>query len=505
MAGAWLMFSDVCLVDGTRNAPSEPTGLLVEGDRIRAVGSAEALWGLVPRAERESVAEVAGRHRILMPGLIDAHCHMTYGDSKTQEEQDLYTSVESRTLRAAFNCRRVLRAGVTSISQPGGSWYIGVALREAITQGMVLGPRMRTAGRYITTSNGLTDWYPEAVGVPDGSIGVLANTPAEMVDNVRRQVKNGVDFIKLADSPFGEYQSFTGDELKQIADLAHQLGRQVTIHARGSAETAAALAAGFDWIMHGNIMTDEVIQQLADSQTPLVPTLLLLANAADFGAMVGTPIGFRDGCRRMLDRTAETYHRAHAAGVLFALGTDSGFAITPYGEWHARELELLMEYAGLTAQEAIAAGTTHGARTVGLEGEIGSLREGMLADLLLLSADPLQDIRVLQDRKNVEAVFVGGREIVFDGSEETAWPNDRAIVYADGTLTYESVRQALAEGGPRGATPAELAGEPPKGSDPDHRLLERRLSEEGRFTSESKELVHEVAQAGRAAAQPELD
>ena len=91
---------------------------------------------------------------------------------------------------------------------------------------MVLGPRMRTAGRYITTSNGLTDWYPEDVGVPDGSIGTLANTLAAMIDTVRRQVKNGVDFIKLADSPFGDFQAFTGDELKQIADLAHQLGKR---------------------------------------------------------------------------------------------------------------------------------------------------------------------------------------------------------------------------------------------------------------------------------------
>ena len=331
---------------------------------------------MVPREADGSLRVTDARGRYLMPGLIDGHCHMTYGDSYTQEEQDLYTSVESRTLRAAWNVKRVLRAGVTSLSQPGGSYYIGVALREAIASGMVLGPRMRTAGRYITTSNGLTDWYPEDVGVPDGSIGTLANTPAEMVDTVRRQVKNGVDFIKLADSPFGEYQAFTGDELKQIADLAHQLGKKVTIHARGSAEVSAAVAAGFDWIMHGNIMTDEVVEELASSGIPLVPTLLLLANSADFGELVGTPAPFRDGCRRMLDKTADTLHRAHAAGVKFALGTDTGFAVTPYGEWHARELELLMEYAGLSAQEALQAGTVNAARTVGLEGQVGEVRPG---------------------------------------------------------------------------------------------------------------------------------
>ena len=102
--------------------------------------------------------EAAGR--TVMPGLIDAHCHMTYGESRAQEEQDLYTGVEMRTLIAAANAGKVLRAGVTSISQPGGSYYIGVGLREGIRSGLVQGPRMAAAGRYITTSNGLTDYYP---------------------------------------------------------------------------------------------------------------------------------------------------------------------------------------------------------------------------------------------------------------------------------------------------------------------------------------------------------
>ena len=138
-----------------------------------------------------------------MPGLIDAHCHMTYGEATTEEEIDLYTSHELRTLIAAANAEKVLRAGVTSISQPGGSYYIGVGIREGIKRGLVHGPRMTTAGRYLTTSNGLTDWYPSSVGVPDGNIGILTNTVDEMKTEIRKQVKNGVDLIKIADSPYG--------------------------------------------------------------------------------------------------------------------------------------------------------------------------------------------------------------------------------------------------------------------------------------------------------------
>jgi len=150
-------------------------------------------------------------------------------------------------------------------------------------------------------------------------------------------VKNGVDLIKLADSPYGEYQAFSGEELKAIADLAHRLNRKVTIHARGSAEVSAAVAAGLDWIMHGNVMTDQTIAELAESRIPLVPTLLLLANIGDYGHLAGAPQQASDNCRRMLDKTADSLHRAHAAGVTMVVGTDTGFATTPYGEWHARE------------------------------------------------------------------------------------------------------------------------------------------------------------------------
>lgn len=482
---AWTLFDDVRLVDATRERASSPTALLVGDGRIEADGTSSSLLARVPTAERDRVVRVDGKGRTLMPGLIDAHCHMTYGDSLTQESQDLYTSVESRTLRAAWNVRRVLRAGVTSISQPGGSWYIGVALREAIARGMVTGPRMHTAGRYITTSNGLTDWYPESVGVPDGSIGTLANTPADMVDNVRRQVKNGVDFIKLADSPVGEYQSFSDDELKLIADVAHRLGVKVTIHARGSAEVHGALEAGFDWIMHGNMMSDEVISQFAASRTPLVPTLLLLANAADYGHLVGTPAPFIDGMRRMLEVTCDTLHRAHEAGVTFVAGTDTGFALTPYGEFHARELELLMTYAGLTAREAIAAATTNAALTVGLEGEVGTLEPGMLADLLLVRGDPLADVRVIQDVSNIEAVFLEGRPVTFDGSETVPWPNDRSHTYSTAALTAELVRAA--------SNASRPAGEPSGGAAPRSR------------DPVQVELAHEIADAGITAVVPEPD
>ena len=269
--------------------------------------------------------------KVVMPGLIDAHCHLTYGESKTQEDQDLYTSVESKTLAAAHNVVRMLDAGVTSFCEPGGSYYIGVAIRDAIESGSLVGPRMTTAGRYLTTSNGIADFYPTSVGVPEGSVGLLTNSVNEMVAAVRVHVKNGVDLIKLADSPYGEFQAFTYDELAAIVEVAHQLHRKVTIHARGSREVNAAIRAGVDWIMHGNLMNDEVIEQLAESRIPLCPTLLLHANWSQYGHLYGVPVTIREGTKRMMERSAETLHKAHDAGVEFMMGTDTGFSATPYG------------------------------------------------------------------------------------------------------------------------------------------------------------------------------
>jgi imidazolonepropionase-like amidohydrolase len=428
----WTVLTNGRIIDGTGTVPRIGTVVAHDG-RLVAVGEFDEAG--IPRGA--SVTRIDATGKTVMPGLIDAHCHMTYGESRTEEEIDLYTSAEGRTLRAAWNAAKVLRAGVTSISQPGGSYFIGVGLRDAIAEGFVQGPRMAAAGRYLTTSNGLTDWYPDSVGVPDGSIGILTNTLPQMIDEIRRQVKAGVDFIKIADSPLGEYQAFTNDELKALSDLAHQLGRRITIHARGSAEVRAAVNAGFDWIMHGNHMDDSTIEALAESRIPLVPTLTLLANSTDYGAQVGVPTGLYDAFARLMDASADTLHRAHDAGVVFGAGTDSGFSLTPYGEWHAHELTLLVDYAGLTPMEAIQAATRNVAITVTADDTLGVLTPGALADMIVVNGDPLADITTLERRGNIEVVVSKGRPVTFDEDAlARRWPHERGITYSVDDLFY---------------------------------------------------------------------
>lgn len=438
MTDKWLLIENGTVIDGDANPAMSDCAVLVCNARIVKLGDVDREAD-IPRGADLTVIDARGK--TVMPGLIDIHCHMTYGLARTEEEISIYTPPELRTLIAAANVEKVLAAGVTSISQPGGSYFIGVGLREGIKQGLVHGPRMTSAGRYLTTSNGLTDWFPDATGNPESSIGKLTNSPAEMVDEIRRQVKAGVDLIKLADSPYGDFQAFTNDELKVCADLAHQLGKKITIHARGSAEVAAAVDAGFDHIMHGNHMTDETIAKLAASQIPLAPTQLFMHHIVEFAEISGHRQSIVDATARLNESTMDSLHRAHAAGVKFAMGTDTGFATVPYGQFHARELEMLMLYTGMSALEAIQAGTKNGAAAVNLPDDVGVLEEGRLADIIVVDGDPLTDIRVLYTPGKITHVILNGSVQTFPDDIRTRFIRNNYLPHEYGweLLTYERV------------------------------------------------------------------
>ena len=435
--GSWVLIGGGTVIDGTGSPPVEGCTVLVKDERIEAVGT-DVGEELIPRGD--DVTRIDATGKTLMPGLIDAHCHTSFGEARMQEEQDLYTSHELRTLRSAWNVTKVLRAGVTGISDPGGSYFIGVGIREGIAEGLVQGPRMTTAGRFLSTSNGISDWYPSSVGVPDSSIGKVVNTVDEMVTEVRHQVKNGVDLIKIGDSIFGDFEAFSRDEIKAMSDAAHRLNKRITMHARGSNNVDSAVAAELDWIMHGNTLRDDTIERLADSGIPLAPALLLLGNLGEFGGVTGVPAAVRSDYSRLLDDTADSLNRAREAGVTIIAGTDTGFAATPYGEWHARELELLMRYAGMSALAAIKAATHDCAIVLGDEDDVGSLVAGKGADIIVVDGDPLADIRVLQDKQRIETVILRGEVQVFD-DEVLAQrrPYERAQHICPSEITYDLV------------------------------------------------------------------
>ena len=434
----WLLISGGTVIDGTGAAPVANHDVLLHGDVIVEVAPGIDVDAVVPRGEQVERLDAAGK--TVMPGLIDAHCHTSFGEVRMQEEQCLYTSHELRVLRSGTNLPRILRAGVTSVSVPGGSYFIDVGLREGVKEGILQGPRMACASRFISTDTGIGSFYPSSVGNPEGSVGKVVDTPDEMVREVLFQVKGGVDLVKIADSTMGQWEAFSRDDMKVISDAAHRHGKRVTIHARGSKNVDSAIAAEVDWIMHGNVMTDDTIERLAAAKIPLCPVLLLLANIHDFGEIIGVPAAKREAYKRLLDTAGEVYHKAKQAGVTFITGTDSGFAHTPMGEWHARELELLVTYAGLTPMEAIRAATHDCAVTVCGLADVGSIAAGKGADVIVVNGDPSKDIRVLQDKTNIEKVISRGRVVTFDQQAlATRHPYDQAHHIAPGEIMYEAV------------------------------------------------------------------
>ena len=354
MAAKKMLVRGGTLIDGNGGPPVKDGAVLIEGDRIRAVGARREIEkGLELRDPALQIIEADGK--TIMPGLIDSHCHINYGEPETEEELDLYTPMEYRALRAVWNAQKVLRAGVTSICDPGSTGLVSVAARDAIEAGMFEGPRVTAGGRYLSTHQSITDYYPTWIGVPETSSGVLTMTKDEMVREIRRQTKQGVDVIKIAGSgqslfnvsAASDIEAFTLDELRVIVDEAHRLGRKVTTHARSGRATSDAAKVGVDWIQHASFMSNDDLEAVVKAGTPICPTWTLLANAVDWGDRFRVPRPLIDEFKREMEVGVKVLRRAHEAGVKLMMGSEAGFAITPYGHWHARELELFVRYLGM--------------------------------------------------------------------------------------------------------------------------------------------------------------
>jgi imidazolonepropionase-like amidohydrolase len=355
----------------------------------------------------------------VMPGLIDVHTHLAYGNAKSEEDIDLYCPLEFRTLRGMFFAQKVAAAGFTAICSPGDAGQISLSIRNAVRAGLFDGPRVMAAGRYLTTHQGLTDWYPTWIGAPETSIGKLVSTNAEAVEEIRRQVKDGVDCIKIALDGIQRRENgelvaaFTQEETDIMVGEIHRLGKKAVAHARGREATLYAARAGVDLIFHANHLDSECIEAMLKTGSTIAPTLTHPRNTVDFtqphepAYLKGRP----EHTQREYEIGCANWKKARAAGVPMLTGTDTGFAVTPYGEWHARELELFVEDLGFTPAAALRAATEVNAGFMTEGGRIGALEPGRAADFIALDFSPLADIRQLQDRSRIRAVYIAGKEI----------------------------------------------------------------------------------------------
>ncbi|MBI4504825.1 MAG: amidohydrolase family protein [Chloroflexi bacterium] len=396
------------VIDGLGGPPIDDGYMLVEGATIRAVGRAADLR---PASADARLVDVEGQ--TILPGLIDCHTHLVYSGFRSLEEIDR-CAIETATINAILNAEKILRAGYTTIRDVGCIGNVAVAVRDAIAQGKVRGPRVVASGRIIAPTSGMIDTLPSHWERRMG-LGICADGPNEVVKVVRQQIKDGVDNVKLGASgvEVGPYAytwmtTMSEDEIRAAVHEAHRWGRTVAIHCQSYDAAKYALRAGADTVEHGTRLDDEAIDLFRRGQTVLVPTLCTLFSVLELGEKLSLLPKHREEMAVNHPLWLDSLRRAHAAGVPIAAGADIGNRY-PHGS-NARELGFLVR-AGLTPMEAIVATTSGAARALRKADTLGALSPGKVADVVVIDGDPLADIRVLQDQARIRLVLQGGRVV----------------------------------------------------------------------------------------------
>jgi imidazolonepropionase-like amidohydrolase len=386
------------LLDVETGRISTPGEILVEGDRITAVGTS------VPHPAAATVIDLGDR--TLLPGLIDAHVHL-FLHPGAEDLQTVQESVPQRTLVAVLAARADLLAGFTAERDMGteGAGSADAAVRDAINQGLFPGPRLRVSGNAVDILGGHEDalgFNPEQHVLPNAT---QANSAAELVAAIRQQFKEGSDFVKIyetgpdvvRDGRFSTPYQFTEAELSVAVQEAARVGKTVAVHATGEPGTNYAAKAGVVSIDHANQLSDETMRIMKEKHIFAVPTFTITEYFADHAA---TPErAARE--RQMHEMHIAEFRKQLAAGVLVAMGSDVG--PFPHGT-QAREFVLLVNY-GMTPLAALQAGTINGAQVLGWQDQIGRLKPGYLADIVAVPENPLDDITALQ---RVAFVMKGG-------------------------------------------------------------------------------------------------
>jgi imidazolonepropionase-like amidohydrolase len=377
--------------------------IVIQGDKIASVG-ADAQ---IPAGA--TVIELP--NATVLPGLIDAHTHITFTPNFGYSR--LAISVPREALTGARNAKVTLEAGFTTIRNVGASGYADVALRDAVNAGDVPGPRMLVSGPALSITGGHCDnnllpfdYHATNGGVADGVESVQHKT--------REIIKYGADLIKVCatggvlskgDNP--QHSQYTLDEMKAIVTDAHRLGRKVAAHAHGAEGIRWASMAGVDSIEHGSYIDDAAITEMKKNGTYLVPTLYLMDWFFENAEKIGTPPDLIAKGREVMPAARKNVARAFAAGVKVGFGTDA--AVYPHG-LNAHEFAVMVKL-GLTPLQAIQSATINDADLLGWSDKIGTIEPGKWADIIAVDGDPLADVTTLE---RVKFVMKGGEVVKND-------------------------------------------------------------------------------------------
>ncbi len=444
MSHPYILIRNGLIIDGTGSEPFAGD-VLIQNNRIVAVGP-DAPTQCPAGAEMQELDATGCR---VMPGMIDSHCHISFDQPNSNDELFFHRRYGLAALVAGVNAQKVLRAGFTSFFDADCVFDVGVDLRDAIEGGVIEGPRMTTGGNVLINCIGGT----AARLLPDeGTRGYarIVHTPDEIVKEIHKQIKMGVDWIKVhvsglpirAGKTTGEISTWTPDELKLVCDTAHQFGIPVVGHCRDAVSTRDAALAGFDMILHATYMDDEALRAVIDNKVPLVPTFTFQANLADFGGAIGSDEHLREVFRAEITESIGTLRAAFDAGVPLLTGSESGFSLTPYGDWHYRELQVFVEDLGMTPLEAINSATEQGARALKLEGELGCIAPGYLADILIFNGEPEKTITQLGEQERFRYIIKDGCVVNTETPLPSDWqlPGWRVSEYSEQVLTKKLVK-----------------------------------------------------------------
>ncbi len=393
------------LIDGTDSAPRSNVTVLVHDGRIVSVteGFSAPSGARVVDLSKDTV----------LPGLIDCHVHVTgqYDGGNPIAERFTRTDFDS-AYKSTLYVKRTLEAGFTSVRDVGGNLKVLSALKRAINDGSVEGPRMWISGEPLGPSGGHSDpmnGIDSDIVVPRSAHSVI-DGPDEAMKAVRVHHREGADLIKIMpsggvlsinDNP--DLDLMSAAEIKAVIDTAHSLGLKVAAHAHGKAAIDLASSLGIDSIEHGSLADEESYKIMKAHGTYLVPTLLVAQTAVDIAKAHPESLNPSSAQKalRIAPRTLANLGGAYKAGVKIAFGTDQGLA--PHGT-NAREFALMVK-SGMTPKDAILAATRNAADLIGDSADIGSVQPGRYADLIAVAGDPLSDVTVLE---HVGFVMKGG-------------------------------------------------------------------------------------------------
>jgi imidazolonepropionase-like amidohydrolase len=383
------------LIDGKNKAVQKQMTLVIERNRITAVEK-----GFTPVTTGDTLIDLSTK--TVMPGLIDLHVHIESETSREQALQRFTLNEADISFRASYFAKKTLMAGFTTVRDLGGTG-VNIALRNAINQNLVVGPRIFTAGISLASTGGHADptngYRKDLMGDPGPKEGVL-NSPEEGRQAVRQRYKDGADLIKitatggvLSIAKDGSGPQFNDGELKAIIETAHDYGLQVAAHAHGVEGMKRAILAGVNTIEHGTKMTEEIMDLMKQKGTFYVPTITAGKFVAEQARVPGyyhpavVPKALEIG-----PQIQETFRKAYRRGVKIAFGTDAG--VFPHGE-NAREFKYMVE-AGMPAMDAILSATAVNSAILGISDKTGSLEPGKLADVIATDENPLEDISALE-------------------------------------------------------------------------------------------------------------